>query len=1019
MTSPPPMKHWFAFTCQLVVLACLFSAFDGATAEEISPAAVRPIDFAKDVQPIFAASCYSCHGQQKQTSGYRLDVQSIALKGGDTGSRAIVPGNSADSPLIQYVSGSDESMQMPPEGKPLSAEQIGILRAWIDQGASWPEELSAKLANPKEHWAYRPLELPAVPMVKNAAWRKSPIDAFILAKLEEHQMRPASAADKRTLLRRVYFDLIGLPPTPDELKAFEADRSPDAYEKIVDRLLASPHYGERWARHWMDIVHFAETHGNDQDRPRPNAWPYRDYLIRAFNSDKPYARFVQDQLAGDVLYPDDPDGVVALGFIAAGPWDESSQMSIQDNTLDKKIAKNLDRDDMLTTTMSTFASSTVHCARCHNHKFDPISQQEYYNLQSVFAGIDRAERLYDPEPVIHARRIALLKQKKQLEGPAAMTTSMLRESSVQAEVAAWEASLAASATMWEVLDPSEFTSSGGATPEKQSDASILYGGTRPEKDTYTIVAHTSRKGMTAVRLEVLTDPSLPVQGPGRCDNGNLHLSEFSVKARTNVAGAEDKPVPIKRATADFDQEGWTSALAIDGRMETAWGIHPAEGKPHAIVFELKEAVEHEAGTVLTFTLEQNHGGGHLIGRPRLSVTTAPPPIREVAVSPPVANILSVPADQRTDAQKAELALHVLKLRVEEQLAALPPPQRVFAGANDFKQDGAFAPAKGCRPVHVLKRGDVNAPGEPAVPGALACVPNLASEFDISDPHDEGARRAALAKWLTDPKNVLTWRSIVNRVWHYHFGHGIVVTPNDLGHMGAKPTHPELLDWLAITFRDGGGSFKSLHKQIVTSAAYTQSSKHNAEYAKIDGGNALLWRMNRTRLDAEAVRDTVLVLTSKLDPTMGGPSVKQFIESPGIHVTPNVDYLGFNVDDPAMYRRSVYRFLFRTLPDPFMDALDCPDASQLAPTRNDSVTALQALASLNNAFMVRQSEHLTMRLAAEAGADLSTQVERLYQLTLNRTPTEKEKGAWVAYATRHGMANVCRLLLNSNEFMFVD
>jgi hypothetical protein len=875
----------------------------------------------------------------------------------------------------------------------------------------------ASHAAPKaaDHWAYRPLVKPTLPDVGQADGVRTPVDAFVVAKLRANGMKLSEPADRRTLLRRVSFDLTGLPPTPEEIDAFLADKSPEAYEKVVDRLLASPRYGERWARHWMDVIHFAETHGNDQDAPRENAWPYRDYLIRSFNDDKPYSRFVEEQIAGDVLYPDDPQATVATGFLAAGPWDESSQKDIRDDTIDKKVAQNLDRDDMVTTAMSTFVSATVHCARCHNHKFDPITQAEYYGLQAVFAGVDRAERPFEPDRNVTKARRDLLKRKGDLQAGTPALAAELHGATAHAEVAAWEKSLGDRGTIWSVLEPTAVTSAGGATPEKMPDRSVRFTGPRPDKDTYTVAARSGLKGITAVRLEVLTDDALPHHGPGRQDNGNLHLSEFRVEAAPGSNPASRHSVPVKSAVADFDQAGWDVGRAIDGKMETAWGIYPEVGKPHEAVFVFAQPVSLDGGAALTFTLEQRHGGGHLIGRLRLSATAASGP-GVSSLPPAIVKALAVPADRRGDAEYTELAKFVLLQKVDSQLAALPPQQMVYAATSDFKQNGSFKPARGCRPVSVLKRGDINSPREAAVPGALACVPDLPSRFTLTDPNNEGARRAALAKWITDPRNVLTWRSIVNRVWHYHFGKGIVATPSDLGHMGATPTHPELLDWLAVTFRDGGGSLKKLHRLLVTSAVYMQSSKDNADYAKRDGDNQLLWRMNRSRLDAESVRDAVLQVTGKLDLTMGGPSVKNFIQTKGIHVTPNVDYQSYDPDAPGAYRRSVYRFLFRTLPDPFMDALDCPDASQFAPTRASSVTALQALALLNDRFVVRQCEHFAARVT-KAG-DTPAQVAEAYRLALGRPATEKESAALAAYAKKYGMANACRLLLNSNEFMFV-
>lgn len=407
------------------------------------------VDFVRDVQPIFAKSCYSFHGPQKQKSDYRLDVRQVALRGGSTGG-AIVAGHSSDSKLIQYVAGLDEETVMPPKGDRLSADQIALLRAWIDQGARWPDGADAKVAD-QEHWSLKPLVRPAIPQPKDAAAVRTPIDAFILAKLEARGMALSPPADKRTLIRRVTYDLIGLPPTPADVAAFLADESPGAYEALVDRLLASPRYGERWARHWLDVAHYADSHGFGMDRPRPNAWPYRDYVIHSFNADKPYARFVQEQVAGDALYPDDPQATIALGFIAAGPWNQSPIAEQMDEVDCKKIAQVIDRDDMVTTVMSTFVSTTVQCARCHNHKFDPVSQQEYYNLQSIFAGVDRVERPYDADPAVHVRRQRLLKQRAALAAGRCGARD-------DAAVERYEADVAAARAAWIPLDPVTFTS---------------------------------------------------------------------------------------------------------------------------------------------------------------------------------------------------------------------------------------------------------------------------------------------------------------------------------------------------------------------------------------------------------------------------------------------------------------------------------------------------------------------------------------------------------------------------------
>jgi Protein of unknown function (DUF1553)/Protein of unknown function (DUF1549) len=875
---------------------------------------------------------------------------------------------------------------------------LGLLFAFL----AWPVRAAdPPPADPHEHWSLRRLNARAVP--KGVGSAANPIDVFVRAKLADKGLTPSAPADRRTLIRRLTFDLHGLPPTPEAIQAFVEDTSPDAYERLVDRLLASPHYGERWARHWMDIAHFAETHGHDQDAVRENAWPYRDYQIRSLNADKPYARFIQEQVAGDVLFADDPTAVTALGFLAAGPWDESSQKDIRDETVDKRAAQYIDRDDMITTVFTAVASTSVHCARCHDHKFDPIPQEEYYGLQAVFAGVDRANRVYDADPAVAKARRELVKRK------ADIIAGRFDVATERAAVAAWEKEAASRSGRWKALAATAKTKE--SKPEPQPDRSVKFTGPRPERDTYTFAAWTTAT-VTAIRLEVLADPSLPHKGPGRQDNGNLHLSEVRVR----VGGGPGRVVPITSAVADFNQSGWDIARAIDGNPATAWGIYPAVGKSHEAVFVLKEPMP--AGSRLTVELDQLYGEGHVIGRARLSTTSDPNPMLTAKPIPnEVAAVLAIERAKRTDAQRMDLTRHVLLARLDEELAALPKPQQVYAATTDFDTIGNFKPPKGPRPVHMLRRGEVTKPGPEAKAGALSCVEGPIP-FAVADPANEANRRAALAKWLTDRENGFVWRSIANRVWHYHFGRGIVNTPNDFGRMGAAPTHPELLDWLAVWFRDGGGSLKALHRLIVTSDTYRQSSADNAEYAKVDADNAYLWRMNRTRLDAESVRDAILSATSRLDSTMGGPSARHFTLAPGVHITPVVEYQKFDVDGPAARRRSVYRFIFRTLPDPFYEALDCPDASQFTPVRAASVTALQALALLNDRFTVRYAEHFAARLEREAQSP-EDRVRRAYDVALGRPATDAEAKRLAAFAKKHGLANACRLLFNCNEFLFVE
>jgi cytochrome c553 len=986
----------------------------------------REVDFDRDIQPILAARCLRCHGANAE-AGLSLTNLASATAELASGVRGIVPAHPEQSALVERVTSDDPKVRMPPEGAPLSDDEIGKLKAWIAAGADWPA-----------HWAYRPLTRPEVPRVeieKCPNWSRNAIDSFILAELQARGLTPSPRADKRTLLRRVYFDLIGLPPSVAATEAFLADESPEAYSRVVDQLLASPQFGERWARHWMDVVHFAETHGQDQDRPREHAWPYRDYLIQSFNADKPFGRFVAEQIAGDALFPADPAAIVATGFLASGPWDESSMRDIREDSLDREIARYLDRDDIVTTVMSTFASSTVHCARCHDHKFDPIAQKDYYALQAVFAATDKGNRKYDLDPQTVVRRQQLTAALAAIPNRIASNDKSLLAEELQLEVAQWEKELAATSTQWQKATVIEQHSDGMTEFGKLEDGSLLAQGSAPDKDVYRIRIATNRRRITGLRLDVLTDDSLPMKGPGRQGNGNLHLSEF--RASVIQAGEIETlhPLSLVQPRADFNQAGWEIDKALDGNLVTAWGIYPQVGISHQAVFALDKPLESESPIVLMVELHQVHGTAHTIGRLQLATSESDlvgSPEQNV-IPASVVNVIQVPASERTEPQRIALATEYLKFKLEKELASLPAKQTVYCGSNQFETDGSHRPSPMPRMVLVLDRGDIQHPLEEAQPGALNCIAEISGNFQLADASNEAGRRVALARWLADERNVLVWRSIVNRLWHYHFGRGIVDTPNDFGRMGSGPTHPELLDWLATELIARGGSLKAIHRLIVTSEAYQQSSAHNEHNATVDSDNRYLWRMNRQRLDAESIRDAMLSISGKLNPAMGGPSSRQFVQSPGVHVTPVVDYLNFNVDDPANYRRSVYRFIFRTLPDPFMDALDCPDASQLTPKRTESLTALQALAMLNDKLVVRLSEHVAQRvdqLTADPqfkltqpmkgiSPELTRRVEIAYRLILGRLPNANEAKAVTSYVEKHGLASGCRFLMNTNEFMFVD
>lgn len=969
----------------------------------LASAAGAADDFATRVEPILKRHCLSCHSHASGTmkGGLALDSRSGWFEGGASGA-AIVPGKPAESLLVKAVRRLPGTKAMPPKGAVPEAD-IRTLEDWIRAGAADPRVLAQ--ARPGDWWSLKPLVQPKVP-----PGTAHPVDAFISARLEKAGIRPSPEADRATLIRRLHADLTGIPPTRAQVDAFASSTDPRAYEKLVDKLLASPRHAERWARHWLDAVHFAETHGYEHDLPRDNAWRYRDYVIESLHADKPWGRFIREQLAADHFYPDQPGSARALGFLGAGSFDHSAYTTAR-ATFDLN-----DRDDMVNQTMAAFTSTTASCARCHEHKFDPISQDDYYALQAVFAGVVEGDIPIDEDAAVAARRG---------RWTALAAAAKARDKAVllapENEELAEKAVLAEKPAKWTPLAPDSFVGIEGTPLELLADGSLLASGRKPEKDTYVVSGPLSPGKITAIRLEVLPHESLPMGGPGRCDNGNLHLSEFEAWAADSGPG-KSKRLGISRATADFDQAGWDISRAIDGKAETAWGIFPEVGKPHVAVFELAEPLEAKAGSRLTVSLRQLHGGAHIIGRPRLSVT-ADAAVRAVAIPMAVEKALALPRAGRTEAQRIEVAAWALDFLARGELARLPPPARVYgAGA---RSEVVLAVGVGTaqetpkpRQVFVLRRGDLEKPGAEAFPGALSAVAGLKARFGLSSTAPEPARRAALADWIASRDNPLTWRSIANRVWQHHFGKGICDTPSDFGRMGGVPSHPELLDWLACRLRDNGESLRDLHRLVVTSATYRQASRDRPEAAGVDGDNRLLWRQNRRRLDADSVRDGVLAASGSLDLAMGGPGAREFRTGPPVQSTPTVDYGAFDWGTKPSHRRAIYRFVWRGIPDPFMETLDFPDLGLLTPARASSSSALQALALYNNKFILHFSGSLAREIDKEK-ATSALRASEAYSRVLARAPTGEEARMAGDLVARHGTAALCRVLFNTHEFLFVE
>jgi mono/diheme cytochrome c family protein len=967
-------------------------------AAELPPAANRPIDFDRDVRPLFVKHCYACHGPEKQKGGLRLDRKADALKGGDDGV-AIVAGKSAESALVKLTAGLEVDRVMPPKGERLTAEQVGILRAWIDQGAKWPDSAEA---DPLDWWSFRPLAKPAMPKLsaEDEARVRNPVDRFILAKLREKGLDPSPEADRRTLIRRLYFDLIGLPPTPEEVEAFVKDNDPRAYERLVDRLLDSPHYGERWARHWLDIVHYGDTHGYDKDQPRPNAWPYRDYVIRAFNNDKPYGRFVQEQIAGDVLYPGTVDGVTALGFIAAGPWDFIGHAEVPETKIDGKVARHLDRDDMVANTINTFAGLTVQCAQCHNHKFDPIRQEDYYRLQAVFAALDRADRPYHTDAnaakrygELTAQRSELRKTKDDLEAKVKAAGGKELIELDQKIAAAGKPAMAkpefgyhsglvakADVIKWVQVDLGSSIA---------LDRIVLWGC----HDDFNMIG--AGFGFPVrFKVEISDDAAFQVNVSTVADRTTADVPNPGVAGQTFPAkGAKGRFVRMTATKLAARQNDFNFALAELQAFDAA-GKNVAAGAPVTALDSIEAPVRWR---------KSNLTDGYAPGLGGTGDVAALKKERDALVLRTAGQKLVKDIDQVTAAIGD----------YDRDLAKVPPTGVVYAGTIHNGGGAAFrgtGPDGGKpRPIFVLKRGSVTSPLQEVNAGTVTMLRDLPGDFNLPPRAAEGQRRAALARWLTDDKNPLTWRSIVNRVWQYHFGRGIVATPNDFGKMGQLPTHPELLDWLAAEFRDGGQSLKALHKLLVMSATYRQVSAGKEAFDKIDSGNVYLWRMSRRKLEAEAVHDAVLLVAGKLDRTMGGPAFQDFVVEHPEH-SPHYEYHLYDPENPKSHRRSVYRFLVRSKPQPFMTVLDCADPSMQVEKRIETLSPLQALALFNNGFMLAMSKHL---------ATQADNVSTAFRLALAREPTAEERQALEGYAKQHGLPNACRVILNLNEFVFVD
>jgi cytochrome c553 len=924
--------------------------------------AAEATDFAGRVAPLLAAKCGACHGPTAAESGFRIDIREQALAGGDSGTAGIVPGQPAESELFVRVATTDKELRMPAEGEPLSADEQAVLKAWIEAGAPWPDDLAslpaellpaaeAKPAKGAGHWSFQPVVRPPVPRPATGPF-PNPIDAFVGERLAAEGLEMSPEAEPRSLIRRLSFDLVGLPPSPEEIAAFEqacrAAGGTDApYLELVNRLLASPHHGERWARHWLDVVRFAESDGFETNTARANAWPYRDWVIESLNADKPYDLFVKEQLAGDAF-----DADAATGFLVGGPVDRVKSP-------DPVLTANQRADelhDIVSTTAGAFLGLTVGCARCHDHKFDPVPQADYYRLKAAFEGVQHGERPLERAAEAASRRRSLA----ELERERATALRRLAELRNASPTPALEPQVAAGENV-EVF-PAVTATFLRFTIHATSNAEPCL----DELEVFTTDGVNVALGARPTASGVYAGGGNPIHQLAHVNDGKYGNSHSWISNEPGTGWVQlelAKPLEIERVAWSRDRSPtprYSDRLAI--RYEVAVSLDGREWKP---------------------------------------VATDADRIPFGSDAPPAEQFAGLSPNERAEAESLLTGITAL----DRRLKGLKEPPTAYLGT--FQQPG---------PTHRFFRGDPLAPREEIAPGSLT---QIGSREDLPAESPEQERRRRLAEWTASPANPLTARVIVNRLWQHHFGAGIVDTPSDLGVNGGAPSHPALLDWLASELVEPANPaerwrLKHLHRLIVTSRTYRQATAARADALAVDAGSRLLWRYPPRRLEAEPLRDAILAVSGSLDRRMGGPGFDLF--------EPNANYVKVYVTrtafTPAEFRRMVYQAKPRAELDTFFGAFDCPDAGQAQPARTVSTTPLQALNMLNGEFLLDQAERFAARVEQEAGTEPARQVARAVVLAFGREATADERAAGAALVTAHGLPILCRSLYNASEFITV-
>ncbi|HVX13523.1 MAG TPA: DUF1553 domain-containing protein [Pirellulales bacterium] len=928
------------------------------------PAASGGVDFGRDIQPILAKRCFACHGPDKGEGGLRLNRRETAVAELDSGTHGIVPGNPDESELIRRITSEEEGERMPPEGKPLAADQVDLIRRWIADGAKW-----------EEHWAFQPVVRPVVPDVKDRDWGRNPIDAFLLNRLEQNRLSPAAPAPNVALARRAYYDLTGLPPTPAEVEAFVQDTSPDSYERLVDRLLASPRYGERWARHWLDAVRYAETNSFERDGAKPHAWRYRDYVIRSFNDDKPYDQFVREQLAGDEMTPVTPERLIATGFYRLGLWDDepADRLQAQFDTL----------DDLVTTTGQVFLGLTVNCARCHDHKIDPIPQHDYYSLLAFFRGI-RPMTTTGP----NIERPLFTSDADRLAYEDRVRDNEKRRNELQARVTGLE---------------NEFA----AAYRKASDATLA------ANDIDDLEYRFYRD-----HWERLPDfDNIKPETVGTIADGRFDIGLATRESDFGFVFTGFLKVPADGEYTLIVDSDDGSRLTVAGRQVITYdGIHSV-GQPQRATVALKQGL-----VPIRLDYFQAVGGRGL----------------RVAWSGPGFAQRSLSAEGQRPAADGNLG-ELLRSHGRAVMGDgwYADYRRLFHQLERLRREPVQADYALCvtedrnpPETFVLSRGNAHVPGAKVEPGFLAAIGGGTATIPSPSPEQQTAgRRSVLADWIASSDNRLTARVMVNRIWQQHFGRGIVGSPNNYGYLGDRPTHPELLDWLAAEFMAGGWRIKSLHRTIMLSSAYRMSSQGNAAGLEKDPHNGLFWRFNLRRLSAEEVRDSLRAVSGELNSRMYGPSYYPKL-SDEVMATQSAPGNGWGKSPPEeQARRSIYIHVKRSLITPLLADFDFPDTDASCEARFVTTQPAQALGMLNGDFLHEQARDFAERLRREAGDDRTAQVRLALRLALSREADEASVARGVALIdqlerdhgldARQSLDYYALVVFNLNEFVYVD